>query len=164
MNENKKLSQHFQKDLNEKQAPNKRIQQTIGSPHITILSEDSAVIAYSRIVQYQDWLVCRCPRLLRHHFRLFNHSLKTWHSDGRIRTDVSSETRVWRREQPGTAWTCCHLHRSNVLHNSTWERAAYDHDAFCPHSVHKLCHFWDCHLNLQYKHFRFNFADFFICF
>lgn len=80
--------------LNEKQAPNKRIQQTIGSPHITILSEDSAVIAYSRIVQYQD-------------------------CDGRIRTDVSSETRVWRREQPGTAWTCCHLHRSNVLHNST---------------------------------------------
>ena len=42
-------------ELNGKQAPNKRVQQTIGSPHITILSEDSAVIAYSRIVQYQDW-------------------------------------------------------------------------------------------------------------
>jgi len=80
--------------LNEKQASNKRIQQSIGSPNITILSEDSAVIAYSRIVQYLD-------------------------CDGRIRTEVSNETRVWRREQPGTAWTCCHLHRSNVLHNST---------------------------------------------
>lgn len=79
--------------LNGKQAPNKRVQQTIGSPHITILSEDSAVIAYSRIVQYQD-------------------------CDGRIRTEVSSETRVWRRDS-GAQWMCCHLHRSNVLHNST---------------------------------------------
>ena len=33
---------------------NRRIQQTIGTPHITILSDDSALIAYSRIVQYQD--------------------------------------------------------------------------------------------------------------
>ena len=39
-------------------------------------------------------------------------------SDGRIRTEVSSETRVWRRDS-GAQWMCCHLHRSNALHNST---------------------------------------------
>jgi len=68
---------------------NRRIQQTIGTPHITILSDDSALIAYSRIVQYQD-------------------------GDGKVRTQVTNETRVWRRTPDSTAWICCHFHRSKV--------------------------------------------------
>ena len=34
----------------------KKIQQTIGNPHVQMLSDDSAVMAYARIVQYQDKL------------------------------------------------------------------------------------------------------------
>lgn len=32
----------------------RRVQQTIGNPHVQILSEDSAILAYARILQYQD--------------------------------------------------------------------------------------------------------------
>ena len=40
-----------------------------------------------------------------------------------------------------------------------------NHDAFCPHSVHKLCHFWDCHIfaiqafSIFFYTYSFNYAS-----
>ncbi|CAG5090085.1 Oidioi.mRNA.OKI2018_I69.PAR.g12457.t1.cds [Oikopleura dioica] len=69
----------------------KKIQQTIGNPHVQMLSDDSAVMAYARIVQYQD---------------------KT----GSVQTIVLNESRVWKKStEPGSnSWICCHFHRSTV--------------------------------------------------
>ncbi|CBY41643.1 unnamed protein product, partial [Oikopleura dioica] len=69
----------------------KRIQQTIGNPHVQMLSDDSAVMAYARIVQYQD-------------------------KSGSVQTIVLNESRVWKKStEPGSnSWICCHFHKSTV--------------------------------------------------
>ena len=76
---------------------------------------------------------------------------------------MSSETRIWRREPGSTPWQCCHIHRSNVLQNSTswvetiitayrwysWSMPFVTHNALlCIYAVPFL------RLSLQYKHFR----------
>jgi len=68
----------------------RRVQQTIGNPHVQILSEDSAILAYARILQYQD-------------------------KNGAVQTVVTNETRVWKRNpESQTSWICSHFHRSTV--------------------------------------------------
>ena len=83
----------------------KRIQQTIGNPHVQMLSDDSAVMAYARIVQYQD-----------KYCYLYRQKDKTQIRSGSVQTIVLNESRVWKKStEPGSnSWICCHFHKSTV--------------------------------------------------
>ena len=56
------------------------------NPHVVILSDTCAVIAYIRIMQYVA-------------------------TDGSVKTNQSEETRVWQQGEDGE-WKCVHYHRS----------------------------------------------------
>jgi len=63
----------------------KSMNTTIVHPHVHLLGEDSAAIAYNRLTQFID-------------------------KDGRPQTIQSEETRIWQRKDLG--WVNVHFHRS----------------------------------------------------
>ncbi|CAL4125688.1 unnamed protein product [Meganyctiphanes norvegica] len=65
----------------------KAVNTMILNPHVHLLGEEAACIAYVRLTQYMD-------------------------KQGMAHTQQSEETRVWQRRD--SKWQCCHFHRSGT--------------------------------------------------